>query len=386
MNKNATKKHLVLVPLTSFYLSDSLTDEESPAKIACSWNIPNTDIKLIKLSKVITLSKNSENPTFDEDIIIEEATFKIQTVFPAKNICLRFNSGFLFSFTQEDPDSLIIFPHTFENKIRNPLTFLRLFCKGDLFAPYGFVGGKDIIPFFDFGQNFNDGYSYLYQKDVEDFLLFYRKYSILAENLRKKALENPGTIFESWYKRVNNGIYFFGQTYFTSEKNYLNPEAKDKNNLRLIYLCTALDALIGTEKPSGKKLAKKTDLILCNLTGAISIDIEKYYKERSKYIHADPDEMTAATLNKTIEKFSVYIQKIILMSLELFNDPDFVEALTQAKQKHWFSFYEKQELYKQYSIKKITREAFGKVFLNKDGYDLADRRFIESKINAWSQE
>ncbi len=377
--------HKVFVPLTSFYLYDIGVNSEGPAKVVDSWDILNTGIKLLKFSKGIGLSGSSDRPTFDEEFFIDEKLFEAQSIFPSHNTYLNFNSGFLFEFTQKDPNSLMIMPHLFENKIRNPLNFLRLFCPGNLFAPYGFIEGKDVISFHDFHQNLNDGHSALRVSNVPDFLRFYEKYSISAENLRQEALKSPGSVYESWYKRINNGIYFFSQIYFTSERNQINPDARDKNNLRLIYLCTALDALIGSGNPNGKKLAEKADLILCNIIGAIKKDIENFYDERSRYIHANPNTMGGATSNKTIERFCVYIQKIIFVSLELFGDPAFIKALTDSKQKHWFSFYEKSGLYTQYAIKNITRRAFEEVSISKDGYELADSNFIRSKINIWSQ-
>lgn len=385
-DQNKKIAHQVFVPLTSFYLYEIGLDSDGPAKVISSWDIPNTDIKLLKFSKHIGLFRGSDKPAFDEDIFIGKTPFEVQTIFPSHNTHLSFNSGFLFEFTQKDPSSLMIMPHLFENKIRNPLTFLRLFCQGNLFAPYGFIEGKDVMSFHDFHQNLNDGHSSLSVRNVEDFLKFYEKYSILAENLQQEALKGPGSVFESWYKRINNGIYFFTQIYFTSEKNQMNPDAKDKNNLRLIYLCTALDALVGSGNPNGKKLAEKADLILSNIIGAVKKDIESFYDERSRYIHANPNTMGGVTSNKTIERFSIYIQKIILISLELFGDPDFIKALTDSKQKHWFAFYEKPGLYTQYSIKKITRQAFEEMFKNKDGYELTDSKFIESKIKIWSKD
>ncbi len=387
MKEKKTKiTHKVFVPLTSFYLYDVYPDSDKQAKVTSSWDIPNTDIKLLKFSKSIGLSRSSDKPTFDEDVFIDGTPFEVETIFPSHNTHLSFNSGFLFDFTQKDPDSLMIMPHLFENKIRNPLTFLRLFCQGNLFAPYGFIEGKDTMSFHDFHQNLNDGHSSLYVRNVPSFLKFYERYSVLAENLHKEALKNPSSVYESWYKRINNGIYFFNQIYFTSERNQMNPDAKDKNNLRLIYLCTALDALIGSGNPNGKKLAEKVDFVLSNIIGVIKKDVENFYDERSRYIHANPNTMSGTTLNKTIERFSIYIQKIILVSLELFSDPDFIKALNDSKQKHWFSFYEKSGLYTQYSIKKITRKAFENMFNNKDGYELADSKFLESKINIWLRE
>jgi len=387
MNVESVKTtHRVFVPLTSFSIYDIGTYEEGSAKVIHTWNIPNTDIKLIKFSKNICLSKVSNKPSFDVDVFIDDKPFDIQTFFPHHDANLRFNSGLLFDFTQKDPNTLMVMPHQFENKIRGTLILLRLFCPGNLFAPYGFIESKEVMSFYDFHQNLNDGHSSLYINNVDNFLKFHEKYAIILESLCQKAIKNPGSVFESWYKRVNNGIYFFNQTYFTSERNQMNPEARDKNNLRLIYLCTALDALIGTANPSGKELAKKADLILSNITGSIKKDTENFYDERSRYIHANPNTMGGATPDKTIERFSVYIQKIILISLELFNDSDFIKALTDSKQKHWFSFYEKPELYKEYGIEKITRNAFERVFRNKDRYELADSEFIKSKINIWSKE
>jgi hypothetical protein len=389
MTKAGTEKtNQVFVPLTSFYLYDvsPIQNEEIPAKVNHTWDIPNTDIKLLQFSKRIGLSKNSNKLEFSEDVIFDGKPFVIDTIFPDRYDNLSFNSGLMFSFTQKDSNQITIFPHAFENNIRNTITFLRLFCPGNLFAPYGFIENTSILYFPDFQQNLNDGHSSLYINNVENFLLFHKKYSTLAENLRKAALANPKSVFESWYKRINNGIYFFNQTYFTSERNQVNPDAKDKNNLRLIYLCTALDALIGSGNPSGKDLAQKADLVLSNIIGAIKKDIENFYDERSRHVHANPNTMGGVTPNKTIEKFSLYIQKIILISLELSGNSDFSEALTVSDQKHWFSFYEKSGLYKQYDIKKITRLAFEAVFKNKDGYDLADSTFIDSKIKIWSQE
>lgn len=384
--KKIKTTHKVFVPLTSFYLYDVYPDSDKQAKVTNSWNIPNTDVKLINFSKRIDLSRSSDNPIFDEDIFIDSTLFEVETIFPSHNIHLSFNSGFLFDFTQKDPDSLMIMPHLFENKIRNPLTLLRLFCQGNLFAPYGFIEGKDTMSFHDFHQDLNDGHSSLYIRNVPDFLKFYERYSELAENLHKEALKNRGSVYESWYKRINNGIYFFNQIYFTSERNQMNPDARDKNNFRLIYLCTALDALIGSGNPNGKKLADKADLLLSNIIGTTKKDVENFYDERSRYIHANPNTMGGSTLNKTIDRFSIYIQKIILVSLELFGDPDFIKALNESKQKHWFSFYEKTGLYTKYSVKKITIKAFGEIFKHKDGYKLADSKFIESKINIWSKE
>ncbi len=378
------KVRQVFIPLTSFYLDDIFLDNESPAKLAKSWDIPDTDIKLGLLSKRVVLDKNAGKPEFGEDVFIEDKLFGVKSIFPDHGESLSFNSGFLFPFMQNDPDSLTIFPHTFENKIRTPLIFLRLFCPGNLFAPYGFIDNADIISFYDFHQGKTDGHSYLHIRRVEEFLKFYKKYSDIIENLRQRATQNPKSIFESWYKRINNGIYFLSQTYFTSERNQMNPDAKDKNNLRLIYLCTALDALIGSGNPNGEKLASKADLLLCNIIGSIKKEIENFYNERSRYIHANPDTMGGMTSNKTIDRFILYIQKIILMSLELYNDPEFVKAITNSNQKHWFGFYETPGLYTQYSIKDLTRKAFEKVFKNKDGYELADANFIESKINIWA--
>lgn len=385
--KKSPKIHRVFVPLTSFAISDvhSHPLDDKPATINASWDIPNTDIKLVRLSKGVTISKESDEPVFNENVFLGDTPLEVQTMFPSHNN-LSFNSGFLFPFTQPDPDTLSIFPHTFENHIRTPLLFLRLFCPGSIFAPYAFIEGVEVVNLHDFHQGSRDGHSYIYERQVENFLAFYKKYSELADSLYKVATKNPKTVFEEWYKRLNNAIYFFGKTYFTSERNHMNPDARNENNLRLIYLCTALDALIGSGNPSGKDLASKADLLLVNIIGAIKKDVENFYDERSRYVHANPNTMGGETPNKTIDRFSIYIQKLILVSLELSGDGEFVTALTASRQKHWFSFYEKSGLYSQFGIKKITRRAFEGVSKFKDGYELADPKFIESKINIWSKE
>lgn len=383
--QNLAKSHQVFVPLTSFYLYSIYPDEKGPAYLSKTWDIPNTDIKLVLLSKRVSLDQDSSNLMFDEDILIEGKPFIIKSIFSKSKRNMSFNSGLLFSFTQEDSNSLTIFPAAFENRIRTTLIFLRLFCVGNLFAPYGFIDNVDVINFHDFDQSRNEDHSSLYINDTEDFLEFYKKYSGIIENLRQAALDNPKSIFESWYKRINNGIYFLNQTYFTSERNQVNPNAKDKNNLRLIYLCTALDALIGDGNPSGKKLANKTNIILCNIIDSIKSDIEDFYDERSRYIHANPKTMGGATTDKTIKRFIVYIQKIILMSLELYNDPIFIKAIIDSNQKHWFSIYEKTGLYTQYSIEDITKKAFSEVIKIKDEYHLADSNFIENKVDLWKK-
>lgn len=386
MQPNTTETHQVFVPLTSFYLMDGVgPDPEGAASIANSWDIPNTDIKLILLSKRIDLSRNSSKPVFNENVLVNGHAFQIETMFAEHGTRLSFNSGFIFSFTQER-GQLTIFPHSFENKIRNPLNFLRLYCPGNLFAPYGFIDGKDVMRFHDFYQSLNHGHSSISVRKIESYLQFYERYATLAENLRQKALENPRSVFEGWYKRINNGIYFFSQIYFTSERNQMNPDARDKNNLRLIYLCTALDALIGSGDPNGKKLAEKTDLILCSIKGTTKREVEDFYNERSHYIHANPNTMRAVTLDRTIDNFAMYIQKIILISLELFDDPEFITALTDSNQKHWFSFYEKPGPYTQYSIKKITQKAFERMFSRDDEYKFMDRNVTEANIRHWRQE
>lgn len=384
MQKNKAKSHDVFVPLVSFVISNSLPGEIDPVEVKVDQKYPIGDgkIQLCRLNSGTSL-RELKDFNFENNLFLGEKDKKfVLKEMMGSRTNYRFNSGLLLKFIQKNPNQIAIFPNTFEKAIRNPVTFLRLFTPGDIFTPYALINDVDVVHLHEFsgGSDHGGDMGYINQNQITNFLNFYKNYSSLANELHKKAQEDQNKIFESWYKRINNAIYFFNQTYFSSESNTYNPEARSGNQLRLIFLCTALDALLGSGKASGKKLAENTNNAIGKVSPKAQEDVEKMYDLRSKYVHANPYTLQNHIENTDIARLKTIIQKVILLSVELSNDRNYITQLKAQNKKHWFDLLSFKD------IDASVQEGVEKVFSFKDNYELVSPDVYESLIYAWKRD
>lgn len=375
------KTHDVFVPLVSFVISNSLPGEIDPVTVKVDQKYPIGDgnIHICRLNSGTSL-KELKDFKFENDLLLSDESEKfVLKEMMGSRTNYRFNSGLLLKFTQKSPDQIAIFPNTFENAVRNPVTFLRLFTPGDIFTPYALISGVDVVHLHEFsgGKGHGGDVGYIYQNQVPDFLSFYKNYTLLANDLHKKAKEDQNKIFESWYKRINNAIYFFNQTYFSNESNTYHPEARTGNQLRLIFLCTALDALLGPEYSSKKVLAKNTEKILGKISPKVYNVVFDMYDVRSKFIHADPNKLQSHIKNSDVARLKAIIQKVILVSLELSSDENYIDSLKTQNKKNWFDLLDSEDL------EGAVREGVEKVFSFKDNYEVVSPDLFDSLMQIW---
>ncbi len=382
--KNHSKSHDVFVPLVSLVISDSLQREIDPVeiKIETKDQIGESGVELCRLNSGTSL-KELKDFKLDNDLMFKEGSKKfVVKEMMGSRANYRFNSGLLFKFTQKNPDQIAIFPNTFENVVRNPVTFLRLFTPGDIFTPYALIDSIDVVHLHEFsgGRGHGGDMGYIYKNQVSDFIGFYTHYVSLANSLYKNAKENTNKLTGSWYKRINNAIYFYNQTYFSHESNTYNPEARNGNQLRLIFLCTALDALLGSGKASGKQLSELTHQAIGKVSPKAHEHVLNMYDLRSRYVHANPYTLQSHIKNSDIAKLKAIIQKIILLSLELSADDVYVNALIKQNTKHWFELLNHRE------NNSSVRKGIQSIFRYKDGFEIVSEDLYSNLMNLWERE
>lgn len=252
----------------------------------------------------------------------------------------NFRAGLVYYYYERNiPNQHLFFPHKIEQRSVKPLMLIRLFVPGDVFAPMTLV---DEYKSFTFSAQYEEqqGHLFLHINEVKKFVDFYNHYWPILRVVEQEIRGSNSKVVQSWGKRINNASFFFQQSYFTKHSNTFNPDARTGNPIRLINLITALDALFGGDNgSSGTSLAKNVAVFFKDFCPNIVTRVKYFYELRSNYIHANPYKLVSHINNKDIEELRQYIQKAILINLELFNDPVIRMKLSKSNKKHYSAYF-----------------------------------------------
>lgn len=345
--KKEFQKEIVFVPLVALRvvsLRPKTIDKQKELNIDWSLNIKDGSIygiEFIVFDNGGTIERFGEANLSPRISRLLGEKFQICNMLPAI-YRYSFNSGLAF-YMKKQKNGITIFPHQFEDKVRNVITFLRLFAPGDVFVPITLVNNYDISEL-HFSGIFEEEQSYiiLYKDEAERFKGFFENYTSIVTEAFKESQNDR--LLTSWYKRINNAVYFFNQSYFSRKSNRINPNARHGNEMRLIFLITALDALCGTGGGANrytKRLAQNCFYVLGRIYPKLKERIEYFYELRSNYIHANEKKLVNYILDKDIGELRLYIQKLILVNFELLSSAAFKQNLRQSKKSYYFEYLEK---------------------------------------------
>lgn len=346
MSKSKITKIPVIVPLLSFIVYDIGSNSEN--KLSCTHEIKlpgltEDGIHLVRFSQRIPFSQYGNFFDVNKNIVfptpLGQIKFDEETSFPESTTSFDFNCAFVLNYYNKQKGGICIFPHQIESLTIEPSIILKLFAPGNVFLPLAIINkfGKQKINHNNICFK-NENHMSFATCDLEKFKDFYIDYWEKLTKVKEK-MQNEDKNIVSWAKRINNGLYFLNQTYFAKTANSLPQDARIGNEMRLIYLITALDALIGCDS-SGKKLAKNCYNAIGSLFPKIEKRIINFYELRSNYIHANDEKMINYIKDREIEELHRYVQKLILFNLRLLNCEDFVNSFQKSGKKHYFQHLE----------------------------------------------
>lgn len=351
----------VIVPITSLYIHN-FVPTTPPEELFFEHHF-----ELLDSSSDFTFSVLNQTSFVSQgmNISLEKGAIRIgQSSVDVTNLerpkKFPFSACILFKIVFKSPSNKMVIGDHLEAQIRNTVQLLRLYVRGDVFAPIAIIEnfGTYPLPSFNRAEEHESNSSIPFSR-ITKYIKFFRHYN--EHMCELKGLINGNKYLESWYKRINNAVYFFNESYFSRQSNILSLNHRRGNPIRLVNLVSALDALCGKDS-SGKKLASNSALILGKIYPQISKEIEKLYKLRSDFVHASPDNLVNKISDQTIDSLRLYIQKIILINLELFNLKAFRESFVKSKMKNYFEYIEKTPNSRE------VKEAIEILFNFDDGY------------------
>lgn len=331
--KNMAKKVIrLLVPIMGLEIIIPFSQEKvSSIKI-------NDDLEILSFEPNIS----SQNTLLNDTLKLGNGdTFKIKGKYflmgGDENINLNARFCFLLKYIDTNSDGVMLMPHHAEPHAREFLTLMRLFQKGDIYTP--------VIFFEKYSVFIVSSEYYVRDHGFESLVIYQHEISALKkylnqtkdnlskiENLYKKDLLNNPTISNA-YKRLNNSIYFFNKSFFTTEDGTsINPGFRKGNIDRLINLIVALEALFGFS-------SEIKDIISClnSLLKNQKYDkiIKHFYDLRSSYLHANPFTLVSKIEDKEVDQLRKITRDAIISYIVLLSNNDFINKIIKTQEKQF---------------------------------------------------